>query len=206
MTKPKLPLLSPEVRVRTWQQWAESVSVGGVSKQRCELWLNTENTLRVKRDDHLPVCTLCSRLEGPNTPATWDLFISWQLKHQTPTAPAAVGASESGTNLWAHASHPSRGVHPHRTAHVRMSCRESSLLALQPQLRSPVEQTGQWGDGAAALAAGTLRSGWVQAVWQERLWAGDAARRLVWHTEGGPGATWVPWRHEGLQEGHKQDG
>lgn len=53
--------------------------------------------------------------------------------------------------------------------------------------------------------AGTLRSGGVQAVWQEGLRAGDAARRLVWHAEGGPGATWVPRRHEGLREGHKQD-
>lgn len=71
-----------------------------------------------------------------------------------------------------------------------------------------MEQTVKRGDGAAqgaaALAAGTLRSGGVQAVWQERLRAGDAAWRLVWHTEGGPGATWVPWRHEGLQGGHKQ--
>lgn len=163
--------------------------------------------LESKVDHDLHVCTLWALREGPNTPSTWDSFISGQFEHQTPTAAAAAaaGARESGTDLWAHASHPSRGVHPHRAAHIRMSCRESSLLESWPWLTSPVEQ-GKAGAGGGALAAATLRSGGVQAVWQERLRAGDAARRLVWHAEGGPGATWVPWRHEGLHEGHKQDG
>lgn len=46
----------------------------------------------------------------------------------------------------------------------------------------------------------TLRSGGVQAVWQERLWSRDAPWWLVWHAECGSRTTWVPRRHEWLQK------
>lgn len=107
--------------------------------------------------------------------------------------------NQTSTDLWAHASHSSRGVHSHWTSHVWMSCSERGrvhLVRIAALFRSIIIQYN---------TINTLRSGGVQAVWQERLWPRNAPGRLIWHTEWGPWATWVPRRHEWLQEGHMKD-
>lgn len=137
-------------------------------------------------------------------------FINWQCKHQSwPFWQLQGGSITTGAYLWAHASHASGRIHSHRTSHVWMSCCESQrqqLVNMATRWWINIKKKDQYKIlQCNSISVFTLRSGGVQAVWQEGLWPRDAPRRLIWHTEGRPGASWVPWRHEWLQEGHWKD-